>query len=131
MLRQAYGNVEGDLAAAGVEWTSPPFYHQLQSGPELLADIKRRKAKPKVVLADMETSRREAVERVEYAMRRHNQPATLQSHPVYLGDGRLRIGSDTITLEDTEDTVVRALVELQSASKGNLEQHSGEVALVV
>ena len=44
----------------------------------------------------------------------------------YLGDRKIQIGDEApITLEDTEDTVIQALVELQSTGKAGLVERSG------
>lgn len=44
---------------------------------------------------------------------------------VWLGDGRVQIGNETITLESQPAEVLQALVELRSATKPQLQKHSG------
>ena len=44
---------------------------------------------------------------------------------VYLGKGRLRIGTDTMVFEGQQEMVLEALVELQAATKTQLEIKSG------
>jgi hypothetical protein len=45
--------------------------------------------------------------------------------PVYLGDCRLRIAGEPLTITEREDSVLSALVSLQAASKSSLESESG------
>lgn len=51
----------------------------------------------------------------------HRKPTEV----VYLGGGRLRIGTVTVALEGQEELVLEALVDLQAATKMQLERESG------
>lgn len=48
-----------------------------------------------------------------------------QPQACWIGNGRVRVGSETITLESQYADVLQALVEMQSATKPELQKRSG------